>query len=157
MSKRYTTTTKDYATFKETVVKWIREFGLTDWQVETQHKAIPDHESVSSVCAITNFDIGARSVLFTLNTAWIRPASSQEIEAVAFHEVVHLLLAPLTSEAANRYTTHAVLESIEESIVVRLENAFTPTTLTLPPTVPAAGKSRVSTGMLGRPFVLRES
>jgi hypothetical protein len=133
MSKRYTTTKKDYAVFKEAVVKWIRTFGLTDWQMETAHKAIPDHGFVSAVCAITDFDIGSRSVLFTLNTTWIRAASRREVEAVAFHEVGHLLLAPLTTEATNRYTTHAVLESVEEAIVVRLENAFTPTTLTLFP------------------------
>jgi hypothetical protein len=130
---KHKTTTKDYATFKETIVKWMRTFGLTDWQLETQHKEIPDHESGSAACAITNFDISARSVLFTLNTTWLRPAPSLEIEAVAFHEVVHLLLAPLTSEATNRYTTHDVLESIEESIVVRLENAFMSTTLSFRP------------------------
>lgn len=148
---KYKTTPRDFEVFKENVVRWMRTFGLTDWQMEMQHKLMPNQGETVSVCARTNWDYCSRSVLFTLNMAWIRPPLGQEIESVAFHEVAHLLLAPLVHEATNRYTTAALLDVQEEAIVLRLENAFTPTALTPRPTEPAAGMSRESTGTSGPP------
>ena len=150
---KYRTTTKDFEIFAAEVVKWVHRFGLTEWQLEIEHAPLEDAGRYAELKASP----GVLSVIFYLNTTWLRDPKPKEIEATAFHEVAHLLLMELTHAAGERYVSQTVVQKAEESIVIRLENAIQPFSPTIPPTGLAAGRSNESTGKSGPPSSRRAS
>lgn len=113
-------TKTQFELFKREVFRWIREFGLTEYDVEVGQGEIRRHDATAQ----TNWSFGGKWAIVTLAHNWDHRPASPELKKVAFHEVVHLLLSPLCHEAGCRYTNADTLNEAEEGVVVRLENFY---------------------------------
>ena len=60
----------------------------------------------------------------TLCVDWddLRPKNNKELRQVALHEIMHVLLAPLISEAEYRYSTQHAIDVAEHSIIRSVAN-----------------------------------
>ncbi len=117
------TSKKDFLLFKKECQRWIEKLGLSEWECHYYHKKID-----KGVGADTCVDVEASKVVFRLNAETGYPREESEfqgtIEQTAKHEVMHLLLGPLSEKAKYRYVRHAELESAEHGIVMRLMKAL---------------------------------
>jgi len=112
--KQVTKAQFDY--FCRRVNYWLREFGVTDWTVFYKLKSdIPGHAEL-----IYNFM--SRSATFSLYKKREKcDRTRKSLDQSARHEVGHLLLAPLTMAAEQRFgLLQEDIHEIEEGIVCRL-------------------------------------
>jgi hypothetical protein len=111
-------TKKDFEFFKEECGRFINVLGLKEWSIHYTH------ESLDDAYARTMMDSNNMVTTMILGTYWddMRPKTDHEISKLAFHEVCHLLMNPLATEAMERYTTDHALQSLEHTIIRRLEN-----------------------------------
>lgn len=112
------TTRKDFEEFKRNCLKWQNKLGITNWSIYFEHCP------AKGTYAKTHWNTVQMAATIQFATYWdsTRPKNSYEIDKLALHEVVHVLLAPLVSEAEYRYTSLDAIESAEHSIVRSLEN-----------------------------------
>lgn len=106
--------------FAEHVKKWLERFGMVDWDLSVSWG--PDDE-VGKDSAACYYDIDARHAKITLNRD---PSASfkNELEVLALHEVLHLVLADL-SEFASEYAPKNMAKDAttkEHAIIQRLIN-----------------------------------
>ncbi len=117
-------TGRHFKIFRRECRRWLRFFGLTDWQVYYEHR-----EADTDDRAWCETKLSARTATIGLNAVWdCEPDdygidANEEMRKAAFHEVVELLLSPLYSEALYRFTTGDALVEADHGIVRRLENA----------------------------------
>lgn len=114
------TTKKDFVSFRGHCLEWQKKFGLLDWVVYFYHKKIDDSY------ANTMWQMSSSVAVITLSTSWDdgRPLSDVELDRLALHEVLHVLLAKLIAEAEARYTTQSAIDIAEHSIIRSLENSL---------------------------------
>lgn len=112
------TTKADFELFKKYVQEYADVLGVKDWSLHFSH------EEVGDAYASTTYSIDDRVAKIRLGKYWddLRPKNSYEIKRLAFHELMHVVMAPLVYEAKERYTTNHVLDGIEHNIIRRLEN-----------------------------------
>lgn len=112
------TTKDDFELFKKEARKWQSKLGLTNWALYFKQKDVKD------CYARTHWHVGSMAATLEFCTKWddYRPKNAHEIDKLALHEVLHVLMAPLISEAEYRYTTNDAIETAEHSIVRSLEN-----------------------------------
>ena len=111
------TTPQDFALFKNEILKWIKVLGLNNWEIYFSHSNI-EH---GDVLATTSWSLTNRSVTFTLSKDWADHArhDQEEIKMTALHEVLHLLLARLTTLARHRFIREEeILDSIHEVVSI---------------------------------------
>jgi len=114
--KKYKTTKKDFKIFKSECKKWIKKFGLKDWDITYKHEKI---ESLGT----TKWHIIDRWVDITLSKDFGKTESSKyEVKQTAYHEVIELLLAEFNTLAESRYSTYNQLETARHAIVQRMIN-----------------------------------
>lgn len=113
-TKTYKTTKKDFAEFCKWVRHYMKEFGLNDWTVYFAH------EEVKGGVASCSARIISRGVTFTLSTEPL-VANKEElnIKETALHEVIHLLIAPV-SHLVGSYTSEDEWRQADEALVCRL-------------------------------------
>ena len=116
----YRITKQQFGLFKREVLRWIREFGLMEYDVEVRLQ----RPAKTNASADTEWSMSGRWCIFRLAPVWPRNPIPREIKYTAFHEVMHLLLAPMCHEGMCRYTSRDTMDEVEEGIVVRLENFF---------------------------------
>ena len=106
--------------FKDYCFKWQDTFSLRDWRIYFVHKRL------NGAYAQTKWSTDSMLATITLSSYWddMQPISDIELERIALHEIMHVLFAPLVSEAEYRYATHDNIEIAEHAIVRRLEAAF---------------------------------
>jgi len=114
------TTKKDFDYFKACANEWINTLGLREWSIHFYHG------QCGETYAQTQMNTGGMVATITMSTYWddLREKTEEQINRLAFHEVLHLLMCPLISEAQERYTTNNTLTAIEHSIIRRLENVI---------------------------------
>lgn len=66
----------------------------------------------------------AATIQFCKKWETMRPKSDEELERIAVHELCHVLLGPLVSEAEYRYSTDEAIRVAEHSIVRLLEEVL---------------------------------
>ena len=112
------TTKKDLELFKTYVEKYMALLGLTEWSTHFIHEYL-DNDSYAQ----TYWRHSTGLCTFQFSTSWdnLRPKTESEIERLALHEVLHVLIAPLTAEAESRYTDQNSIDTAEHLIVRRLE------------------------------------
>jgi hypothetical protein len=123
------TSKEDFELFKTECWKWIRFFGLTNWQISFIHiNSQTDHQ------AWIEDDLADKSVMFLLNRNWIDDKSfycKNEIKVLAFHEVCELLLTKLDDYAKDRFgviekdingARHEIIHSLENSVYEKLKS-----------------------------------
>ena len=107
------TTPKHFAQFKRSVNKWLANFGLVSWEVVCLHKELQEPR-----LAECGTDPVGNFADLTLGTAWGNlPCTSASLDQTACHEVLHILLAKLTTIAGERWVTERELENGEHAVI----------------------------------------
>ena len=116
------TSKEDFELFKAECWKWIRFFGLINWEIAFMHK-----ECTSSSMAWIEPYESDKVVLIFLNKIWIDDKyfySKDEIKLLAFHEICELLLSKFDDLAKERFgITESSLLSARHEIIHTLENS----------------------------------
>ena len=106
------TTRKDFEEYRAAVEKWLGVFGIKDWCVTFKH------EDDENFCAWTVHNPNARNVGFGLSKEY-DDDFNQSMDELAFHEVCHLLLAPL-SDLIDRREFSTTQNTIEEHRIIHM-------------------------------------
>lgn len=112
------TTKAEFELFKKRCYHWQQRLSLNNWAVYFEHMNTKDayaktHWSTTQMAA---------TIQFCVNWDKTRPKNDAEIDRLALHEISHILLAPLVSEANWRFTSEDAIDSAEHAIVRALEN-----------------------------------
>ena len=113
---QYKTTKKDFGVFKTECRKWVKYFGLFDWEVSYSNVNL---DGCRGSC---NIDLGARLCTISLGKKWDYKPKKSEIRCTAFHEVCELITGPLCVWAENRFPTQTAIDSANHYIIRILEN-----------------------------------
>ncbi len=114
-------TEADYRLFVKECKKWIKEFGLTDWQVYFEKVDMENYGH----CLLNGKD---RTVTIAFCKEWgeqeLRPKTREEISRTAFHEVLHVVVYGLEYLADSRHVSRNEISEAAEALVVRLTNFY---------------------------------
>lgn len=112
------TTKKDFELFKTFHQEWCERLGIRNWSIHY------DHGDTEGAYARTFWKYSEAVATTVLGEEWddLRKKTDIEINRLALHECLHLLLAPLVSEAEARFTTQSAIDIAEHSIIRQLEN-----------------------------------
>jgi hypothetical protein len=117
--KNKTYTTEDYDIFVKHCEYWINKFGITEYEIDFQHSEL------DSVARCT-YDVKAKIACFQLSKFVTYDFCEQsDLNKLALHEVLHLLLADLgytINETKDHYSDLAI--SAEHAAVQRLVKAI---------------------------------
>ncbi len=114
------TTKKDFIIFKKECEKWIKIFGLKNWDIEFYHA-----DSLKDSRASTTYAVIDRSISIYLNIDWKNDTiSNDNIRKSAFHEVSEVLMCKLRNLAEYRYTTFHEIDEEVHAIIRTLENVL---------------------------------
>jgi hypothetical protein len=108
---------KEFNLFKKHVAKWRQLLGCTDFQVSVDK----DETSPDTACT-TEYESQNRYALVTIDTE-TGNCSSKNLELVAIHEMLELLLADIRDALCVFYNEDVVDRHIHRAIR-RLENAL---------------------------------
>ena len=106
------TTNAHFKKFKKNVEKWIKHFGLLNWEVGCHHQ--DEDEDSENDLAYTTFVIDNRRADIFLTNEWCTDITDRELDKTAFHEVCEVLLLSLRGIATRRMNVSA--ENIEGAI-----------------------------------------
>lgn len=124
-SKKYTTTTDDFRYFCAQVEDFLDLFHLREWEACYEH--VDGMDALASV----QTDTGGGFAIFRLSVHWfgLKPTRA-ELRETAFHEVMELMLAPLSAVAFNYEIGHtekvALTEKERHRVIRTLENVIFP-------------------------------
>jgi len=109
----------DFCLFERRVRLWLIRLGLTDWCIQFRHS-----KKKTDYRALVSYDTKEREAVFTLSVCWgTSTISHGEINLVALHEVLHLLLADLTdllpSNKKSIVLEHATMRRLEYALLGR--------------------------------------
>lgn len=114
------TTKQDYKYFKERVLYWQKELGQVNWAIHFKHEQLDDN------FAETRMGNSSHVAVVALSTDWVDDAvSNEQLNRTAFHEVLHLVLNDLVTEAKARYATEYDIDRAEHAAIRILENLVT--------------------------------
>jgi len=112
------TTARHFEVFRKEAWKWIRRFGLLNWDWRFVHADLP------GLYAQAEWNITARSCTLTLGKDWEAiPVTNEQVKKSAFHEVCEVLLGPMTTLAGARFIGEYDLEEASHQVIRILENA----------------------------------
>lgn len=110
------------AEFAKYVAKWQRELNLMDWRF------VPGTKPAQGAMADMSIQIGARLAVWRLGKSFgSEEVTEQALEAAAFHESFHVLLADLTT-AIETKAAPEVIEAAEHRIINTVERLLVPLT-----------------------------
>jgi len=114
------TTRADFAIFRREVEKWIKAFGLYDWEVDVVHGGVED----SNHAAECLYQVDARRATIRLSKEFTHGSefTKDDIRQAAIHEVGELLLARLVFLAESRSVTYEQIEEAHHDVIARLLN-----------------------------------
>lgn len=100
--------------YRDSVERWIKIFGLHEWTISF------DCEEIAGLAEVrTNY----RSLIanFVLTNEYDEDFSPADLGR---HEVIHLLLSPITSLACERFVSANEISQADERITVLIEKAL---------------------------------
>ena len=117
MIKTQKLTKTDFETFKKECEKWIKVFGLLDWDVKYQ---FAEMEGTAGRCIANYVGCNATIVFSPEFITGELTDKRSHIKETALHEVLELLLYPLTSLTGERtfddgevtHQTHRVIQRL---------------------------------------------
>ena len=116
------TSKKDFELYKNECRKWIKIFGLLDWELYFEHES----KTVDALAGCSFTRVG-RNVTLWLSKNWgTNKVSTLDIKMTAFHEIGELLLSPLNDLAMERFVTQDQVEEATHVIIRTLENVVYP-------------------------------
>jgi len=101
--------------YKKYSDKYIKEFGLTDW--ECHYFLSSDMDSV----ARTRADMTGKVVSFFVSTKYLKTMSVAETDRTAFHEVCELMLWEYY-ELCEDFLSSKLLQRVAHNTIRRMEN-----------------------------------
>lgn len=110
------TTKAGFLVFCEYFETYQKAFGLTSWSVAFRLKSLKFKRGQ------TSYNATSRVAVVTLATHWDIPATADNLQRTALHECLHLLLAEFNTAAGDRFVSRESLDSLEEAVVVTLQN-----------------------------------
>lgn len=115
------TTKSHFNTFKAEGERWLKLFGLSDWNVDFIHSNSEDEDGANATCW---GNIHQKYAKITMYCVWDDELLNKEqISMVAFHEVLELLLMELRVLSGERYIQPSQLETAIHSVIQRLTNS----------------------------------
>lgn len=114
------TTKTDFEKFQKYCAKWRLKLGLQDWALFYEHFDLEDAYGRTYWRTADH----AATVQFCKKWDQMRPLSDRELERLAVHELLHVVMAPLMSEAEYRYSTEEAIQANEHSIARLLEEVL---------------------------------
>jgi len=120
-----TTSKLDFEYFSKKVRYYIKQFGLSDYEIVLIHKDLEDEgEPLSNSTAGVKMNANSKSATFYLNKDWgDGELDRKALERAAIHEVGHILLCDYYWCAATRFgITSEQIGGVEHAIIRRLEN-----------------------------------
>lgn len=120
MKVRRYTTKEDFKNFKASVEKYIKFFGLIDWNCMFTHDK-------DSGMANVYVDLQAHFAHFSLCRDWstqVAVPTQDEIDATAFHEVMELLLSDIRGIGLDIQLGHSVKRDALEVEAHRIIHRF---------------------------------
>lgn len=121
MTKNSKPTKKQFEYFQERAEYWRHRLGLINWGVYYKH------DKTDQSYASVNWSMQDALATVTLTAdgwdEW-RPLNDVELDKVALHEMLHLMLAIYCSVAEARYTTQSEIDIAEHSIIRQLEEVI---------------------------------
>lgn len=116
-----------YEEFHSATLKWIDAFGLTDWLIDVEFSDLGPESQNTAARTYTNWtQRNARIVLnSTFQIPGHRTCHERNADALALHEVLHVVLTVLgnTAAAAGDYTADRV-DSEEHAVIRRVMRAM---------------------------------
>lgn len=112
----YKTTKKEFELFKKECRKWIKFFGLFDWEVYYEHVELK--EKAYATC---HTDMLGMVATFSFNKV-VGTNIRDDIRRTAFHEVCELLISKLKIIAKCRFLSEDEITTANHEIIRRLEN-----------------------------------
>ena len=110
------TTKKDFKVFKKECRKWIKHFGLTEWLINFKHEKLLNDDEAQCHSHYT-----AKWVYLNLsNELQDYDKSKEYIKTCALEEVLHLIIAPFSVLAGQRFSREKELLKAEHEIIMRL-------------------------------------
>ena len=115
----------DFDIFKAECEKWIKFFGLTEWEID--YAFVKDDEKID---AWVSFDeINGMLAIICMNSTWKERDKNfyniENIKKTAFHEVCEVFMAKLVRLASARYcVAEDEITLAKHEIIRRLENTF---------------------------------
>ena len=113
------TTPAQYNRFKRNVEAWLKEFGLTGWNVVFRHGGLDD----KCVRAQTEYDMENRQAEFKFNKEHDVAGSRNEIEDVqelALHETLKLLPTEMEEIGLRRTYDEYHMSAASHAVIYRL-------------------------------------
>ena len=98
--------------FESRVEHWRDLLGITSFDLSVEQGTLDD----GTLADVTR-DVDSRSCAVRLHEP---PEGNDDLDSLARHEMIHVLLADLSALAHSREATHAEIERAEEALVVRL-------------------------------------
>lgn len=109
-----------FGAFCDEALRVHKAWNLLDWELFFTHTDLTD----AGLAASIHTDLDARKATLTLTTKWddaIEPLHERYIRRCARHEMLHLLLAPLSNLATSRFLNRSELDRAEHEVVNRLQ------------------------------------
>lgn len=114
------TTKQDYKYFKSRVLHWQKELGQVDWAIHFKH------EKLNGMFAETRMANDSHVAVVSLSSNWEDDVvSDEQLNRTAFHEVLHVVMSDLVSEAKARYAVEYDIDRAEHAVIRILENLVT--------------------------------
>lgn len=114
--KHYTYTKKDFKDFEMYIHDWINKFGITEWDYEVMHNQL------DGSAARTTYNNKAKIACFQLTVNIEYDFCHQsDLNKLALHEVIHLLLADfgyVLAETKDQWADLVIAH--EHAVVMRL-------------------------------------
>ncbi len=122
MPKLHRFTKGDFARFVEQVGVWLVRFGVSEWQIDYRHEQL-----APSTSAEVEFDNEGKSATFRLNEC-VESSSDHlvDVDALALHEVLHLILADFAWVASRSRDRDEIVISHEHEVINRLMRVLKP-------------------------------
>ena len=104
--------------FHQRVDYWCNYLGLSDWRVWSEEQEVDD---AYGQCVA---DLKGRTAVIACNPLWDYDPDNTDIDKVALHEALELLLWHLHELASERFTTEPEWEAARHGVIRRLENVL---------------------------------
>ncbi|MBS6358354.1 MAG: hypothetical protein KH421_10135 [Akkermansia muciniphila] len=121
----YETNEKHFSVFKEECIKWIKFFGITEWEIFFVHETYED--GCRAACYTKHLHKIAHLALNKRQEV-CEPITDESIKKSAFHEVCELLLSSITFIALDEEIPHHERQGLTESetheVIRRMENSI---------------------------------
>ena len=113
------TNAKQFKTFCRHLNKWVKRLNLQRWNVNVIHKE--PSEELDGNLAWVFYVYESMIAQVGMSKKWDVPFSSRIADMSAFHEAMHLLLAPMLELFEDDSPTKAMAEKEEHLIIAAFE------------------------------------